>query len=180
MFEIPDSARLSFHFVTAQDADFLFQLDQDPEVMRFLNGGKPTPRDDIDNVFLPRLNAYAYRERGWGLWKACLKDTAKTPIGWILVRPYGYFTDSAEMDNLELGWRFMREYWGKGLASEAAERVRDTLFESGVQVFSAIAMPDNLASIGIMKKLGMEFDHFQHYQDAVFDEQVVVYKQSFE
>lgn len=36
---IKDSARLSYHYITEQDADFLWELDQDELVMKYINGG---------------------------------------------------------------------------------------------------------------------------------------------
>ena len=43
---------------TEADADNLFDLDSDSEVMRFLTGGKPTPREVIRNETLPRFLHY--------------------------------------------------------------------------------------------------------------------------
>lgn len=171
---ISDSQRLSFHFVTEDDADFLWEVDQDEAVMRYINGGTKSTREDILNIMYPRLSAYANRALGWGLWRV-VENTTNQSIGWILVRPFGFFTANPEMDNLELGWRFKQSSWGKGYATEAAQTVKRALFDSGVNGFSAIANPDNAASIAVMQKLGMCFSHYLDYKDALFDERVVVY-----
>ena len=42
-----ETERLVLRRFTEADADNLFDLDGDPEVMRFLTGGKPTPREVI-------------------------------------------------------------------------------------------------------------------------------------
>lgn len=175
---INDSERLRYDFITDADADFLFELDQDPEVMRFINKGKVTPREDVDTVFLPRLAAYANRALGWGLWKVSIKADNSPAIGWILVRPMGFFTANPEIDNIELGWRFTQASWGKGYATEAAKAVMEAINQSGVKQFSAIALPDNVASIAIMKKLGMTYSHTHRYVDEIFDDEVVVYTRS--
>ncbi len=174
--EFADTDRLSFKYITKDDTEFLWQLDQDEEVMRYLNGGHKSSREDIETVFLPRLSAYANQALGWGLWQVIEKQSL-TPIGWILVRPFGFFTSHPEVNNIELGWRFKREFWGHGYASEAAKAIRDGLASTGINQFSAIAAPTNLGSIAVMKKLGMSFSHTQFYEDTVYSEDVVVYTQ---
>jgi len=171
---ITDSARLSYHYITESDADFLWELDQDELVMKYINGGKKSSKEDIQNIFIPRVQAFSNFAFGWGLWRVEKLDDGES-IGWILVRPFGFFTQHPETDNIELGWRFKQSSWGKGYATEAALTVKEALYEIGVEKFSAIANPDNAASINIMKKLGMSFSHELEYKDKVFDETVVVY-----
>lgn len=171
---ITDSARLSYHYITESDADFLWQLDQDELVMKYINGGKKSSKEDIQNIFIPRVQAFSNFVFGWGLWRVEKLDDGES-IGWILVRPFGFFTQHPETDNIELGWRFKQSSWGKGYATEAASTVKEALYEIGVEKFSAIANPDNAASINIMKKLGMSFSHELEYKDKIFDETVVVY-----
>ena len=50
--------------------DNLFSLESYPEVMRFLTGGKPTPRDVIRDETLPRYLHYYQRFAGSGFWAA--------------------------------------------------------------------------------------------------------------
>ena len=171
---ITDSARLSYHYITESDADFLWELDQDELVMKYINGGKKSSKEDIQNIFIPRVQAFSNFAFGWGLWRVEKLDDGES-VGWILVRPFGFFTQHPETDNIELGWRFKQSSWGKGYATEAAVTVKEALYEIGVEKFSAIANPDNAASINIMKKLGMSFSHELEYKDKLFDETVVVY-----
>ncbi|MGJ8662472.1 MAG: GNAT family N-acetyltransferase, partial [Marinicella sp.] len=155
--EIANSARLNYALMGPADADLLFQLDQDVEVMRYINGGKITTMEDVHAVFLPRLAKYANPEKGWGLWKVTITQTDEF-IGWVLVRPMEFFTDSPQWHNWELGWRFMRNSWGHGYGTEAAKTIMHALIDSqDVKKMSAIAMPDNEASIKIMIKLGMSY-----------------------
>ncbi|WP_366509048.1 hypothetical protein [uncultured Paraglaciecola sp.] len=56
---IVPSARLSYKLMTNEDGELLFQLDQDPDVMRFINGGKLTSMDEINDVFIPRMESYS-------------------------------------------------------------------------------------------------------------------------
>ena len=158
---VTNTNRLSFRLLTSIDAELLFELDQDPEVMRHLTAGKLTSREDINKVFIPRMEAYRDPQKGWGLWGVFLKDNNEF-IGWVLVRPMEFFSNKPEFKNLELGWRFKQSSWGKGYASEATQQVKDVLaMNKDIRAFSATALADNLGSIGVMKRLGMS--HIKNY-----------------
>jgi RimJ/RimL family protein N-acetyltransferase len=53
-----ETERLILRRFTAADLDHLFTLDNDPEVMRYINGGEPTPREAIESDILPRFMQY--------------------------------------------------------------------------------------------------------------------------
>ena len=112
------TSRLKFSFITAADANLLYELDQDPAVMQYLTGGIATSFEAIHNVFLPRLAQYANPEQGFGLWKVRLIDTDEF-IGCVLVRPMDFFSDTPQYHNLELGSRFKQGFWRKGYGSLA-------------------------------------------------------------
>ena len=172
---VNDTARLSIELMSRDDADLLFELDQDPEVMRYINGGKMTSRKDLEEKMIPRMEQYRNTEKGWGLWKVIVKDNAQF-IGWILVRPMAFFSDQPELENLELGWRFKQESWGKGYATEAAKAVMQALTnKGGITQLSAIAMPGNTGSINIMKKLGMTYIKTYIHEDPLGDLEAVYY-----
>ena len=161
--DVKNSQRLTFRLMTKDDAQDLFDLDNDPEVMRYITQGKTTPMEEVLNVFIPRFEAYTNAEQGWGLWKVNLNSSegAGDFLGWILIRPMGFYSDTPELNNLEIGWRFKQITWGKGYATEAATAVKDALADlahnknTGVTHLSAIADTANGGSINIMKKLGM-------------------------
>nr|WP_281368203.1 GNAT family N-acetyltransferase [Simiduia aestuariiviva] len=157
------------------DAELLFELDQDPEVMKYINGGSPTSRQDIDNVMIPRMMRYRNPEKGWGIWKVLLSEDQQF-IGWILVRPMGFFSETPDWENLELGWRFKRETWGKGYATEAAAAIAAAFStKADVATLSAIAVPENTASIAVMEKLGMRYLKTDLHRDPLGDAEVVYY-----
>lgn len=141
----------------ASDAPLWFELDQDPEVMRFLNDSKPTTWEEIEERFIPRVAQFTKPALGHGLWEVRDKGSGEY-LGWILVREYGTGTDYHEPDNIEFGWRLKRHCWGKGIATEAAAAILEVLqTQPGIRVFCAIADADNLGSISVMKKLGMRY-----------------------
>lgn len=175
--QFPETSRLQIELLSEQDAHLLHELDQDPEVMRFINGGEPSSMEFIEETYLPRLRAFSNPEEGWGLWKVIEKQSASF-IGWILVRPLDFFSDKpTQLDNLELGWRFKRDSWGKGYATEAAQVVLDELKKNREnKYFSALADEENTGSINIMKKLGMDYLKTDICKDPLGDMSVVYYQ----
>ncbi len=154
---IPDSVRLRYRLMDSRDAQLWFELDQDPEVMRFLNDGKPTTWQDMHETFIPRVGAFTNPVTGCGLWEIAHKDSGEY-LGWILVRDYGFSNSYHEPDNRELGWRLKRQWWGQGITTEAANAIKAVLQrDPTIRAFSALADAKNLASIGVMKKLGMRY-----------------------
>ncbi|GHF00882.1 hypothetical protein GCM10011501_32940 [Thalassotalea profundi] len=158
------------------NAEELFQLDQDPAVMKFINGGTPSSREQVKTVLIPRMQAYRNAEKGWGLWQVNDTETGEY-LGWVLVRPMYFFSDNPEIDNLELGWRFFQSTWGKGYASEAAQHIKQQLsHDKTIKSFSAIADENNLASVGVMKKIGMKYIKTYFHTDPLFECDVVYYQ----
>lgn len=96
---IPDSQRLRFRLMDEHDGDLMYELDQDPEVMRYIAPGRVPNRDDITSVFIPRMQSYRSADKGWGLWQVnTLADNEF--IGFILVRPMYFFQLSATTPTL--------------------------------------------------------------------------------
>src|SRR5947209_2964954 len=63
-----ETPRLVLRRFTPEDVDNLRELDSDPEVMRRLTGGQPTPYDDIRDLAIPRFLAYHQELEGLGYW----------------------------------------------------------------------------------------------------------------
>jgi len=146
-----ETGRLVLRRFTEADVDNLFDLDSDPEVMRFLNGGKPTPRDVIENEILPRFPHSYERFAGYGYWPAIEKSTGAF-LGWFgFVPPEG-----SSPDNVGLGYRLRKSAWGKGYATEGSRAlIRKGFTELGVQRVFATTYQDNLASRRVMEKAGL-------------------------
>ena len=146
-----ETGRLILRRVTEADADALYRLDEDPEVMRFLTGGRPTPRDVITNETLPRmLRSYELRE-GFGYLTAVEKSTGKF-LGWFALCP----KDGGEPGEVELGYRLRRSAWGQGYATEGSRAlIREGFTSRGVRRVVAETMAVNRASRRVMEKAGL-------------------------
>jgi len=145
---------------TGADARLLFELDSDPEVMRFIGPfGMPTIdayRERIRTVWLPY---YASRPTS-GIW-AAIETATDQFVGWCFVRPATDYKFAAEAGwfcptEIELGYRLRRAAWGQGLATEAsAALVRLAFTDPSVTAVVAAALTPNRASTRVMEKVGM-------------------------
>ena len=110
-----ETERLVLRRFTTADVDNLAGLDADPDVMRFVNGGIPTSRDEIENEFLPAFLGYYQRYQEYGFWSAIERSTGDF-LGWFHFRP----RPGAVSGEVELGYRLRKCAWGKGYATEGS------------------------------------------------------------
>jgi len=81
-----ETERLILRRFTENDADALFELYDDPAVMKYLNGGRPADRTEIVTLDLPAFLGYYERFPGYGFWAAIEKSTGDF-LGWFHFRP---------------------------------------------------------------------------------------------
>lgn len=148
---------------TEQDADNLFLLDSDPEVMRFINGGKPTESEVIKKQGLPRLLEYYQKYKNFGFW-ATIEKSSNEFIGWFHFYPAieNKFAVELQLVNnheIALGYRLRKSSWGKGYATEASQALVSKGFaDLNVQRVVAWALTANKGSIRVMEKAGLKFE----------------------
>ncbi|MEV1242854.1 GNAT family N-acetyltransferase [Nonomuraea sp. NPDC050022] len=142
-----ETDRLTLRRFTEADAEDLVELHNDPDVMRYLNGGKPTPREVIVGETLPVFIS------GGHFFAVVERETGEF-LGWFLLRPP---KDGAD-DELELGYRLRKSCWGKGYATEGSLALIDKAFaELGVRRVFALAMSVHRGSRRVMEKCGLRF-----------------------
>ena len=149
-----ETERLLLRQFTAADVGNLVMLDGDPEVMRFLNGGTPTPIEVVRDEILPRILDFYDRFAGFGCWAAVEKSTGDL-LGWFSLRP----RESGPTSDVELGYRLRRSAWGQGYATEGSRAlIRRAFAELGAERVFATTYGDNLASRRVMEKAGLRFE----------------------
>jgi RimJ/RimL family protein N-acetyltransferase len=127
------------------DVDLLVELDGDPQVMRWINGGIPTSRDLIERKIIPLFTSY---DGPFGFWVALRKDDDAF-LGWLSLR-------RVDDEEASIGYRFRREAWGKGYATEGGRALIRLAFEDlGMQRVMAGTYEHNARSRGVMERLGM-------------------------
>jgi RimJ/RimL family protein N-acetyltransferase len=149
---ILETPRLVMRQFTEDDEDNLFNLNSDPEVMRYLTGGRPTPREEIRDRIIPfHLGVYGRLDR-LGTWAAESAATGEF-LGWFHFRP-GHGSD--DITNAELGYRLCRSAWNKGYATEGSRALISMGFtDLGVERVFALTMTVNSASRRVLEKCGL-------------------------
>ncbi|MCC6232561.1 MAG: GNAT family N-acetyltransferase [Verrucomicrobiales bacterium] len=144
------TARLWLRPLTEDDAEWLWELDQDPEVVRQTSNGLPPTKEEMRGVLLPRFLRRFAEGAQYGFWTAGLVGTV-SPVGWFHLKPGRL--DPFEM---EIGYRLFREQRGRGLATEGSrELIRKGFLEWGLPSIAAHALIGNLASRRVMEKCGL-------------------------
>jgi RimJ/RimL family protein N-acetyltransferase len=154
-----ETDRLVLRRFTEADVDNLVRLDSDPEVMRFLTGGEPTPRAVIQNETLPDI-LRDYNRGPAGRWAAIKRSTGEF-LGWFALQP----PEDGSVTDVELGYRLQASVWGQGYATEGSHALIRTGFtELGVQRVFAETMAVNTASRRVMEKAGLKYVRTFHLQ----------------
>ncbi|HEX3315832.1 MAG TPA: GNAT family N-acetyltransferase [Gemmataceae bacterium] len=154
------TSRLVLRDVTEADAELLFDLDSDPEVLRYV-GPRHAPdvagyRDRIRTAYLPMQSHPWYGVR-------TVHDRASGEfLGWVFVRPSNASRHAADLgwertDEAEVGYRYRRSAWGAGIATEAATPlVALALADPETTAVVACASANNAGSLRVLRKLGLE------------------------
>ena len=141
-----ETTRLYLRPFREEDAEGFFQLNADPEVIRHTGDAAFRSVEEARTF----IRAYDhYQKYGYGRWSIVLKET-DVFIGFcgLKFHPDQQWTD--------IGFRLARQYWGQGLATEAAKRCLDYGFgQLGIERIVGRARQANTASIRVLEKLGM-------------------------
>ena len=124
-------------------ADFI-DLERDPQVMRFLNGGHAVLKEESD----PEATFLMPRGTEPHVWTA-RRSMDGAFVGWFCLWP-----DNGGL--AELGYRLRRAHWGQGFATQGATALVDWGFASaGYDRIAACTMAINTGSRRVMEKIGM-------------------------
>ena len=142
--------RLRAERVTAAHWLDLRRMDEDEQFMALLGG----VRDTAGTVAYLEMNVKHWADHGFGMWM--LRDASSSAaIGRAILR----HLDVDGVDEVEVGYGFMPEYWGRGLASEIVQAcVRIGFDRLGLRSMVAITTPPNLASQRVMTKAGLVYE----------------------
>ena len=143
-----ETERLRLRLFTHDDLEVMFELGTDPEIIKY---AEPEPLKDLEEARqrLEEGPLADYQKYGYGRFAVELKETGKV-IGFCGIK---YLP---EVDLPEVGYRYLTEYWGRGIGTEAAEACVEFAREDlKIKKLIALIMPDNIGSIKLAEKLGM-------------------------
>lgn len=148
MISLLETDRLILRPFLDSDAPTIFALNGDPEVMRYL------PKDEVytsEQEASAFLKAYIEKSRAWPFARwAVVRKSDQAMLGWCGLR-------EVEHGEVDLGFRFLCEHWGRGYATESGQRWLEYGFgPGGLTEIVAKAADENIGSQKVLTKLNFE------------------------
>ncbi|HZS08031.1 MAG TPA: GNAT family N-acetyltransferase [Blastocatellia bacterium] len=156
---IPETDRLRLRRLSVDDADFILRLLNEPSFLEYIGDKGVRTMDDARSYILNGPVA-SYEKHGFGLWLVELKESgASAGLCGLLKRDV--------LEDVDLGYAFLPEFWSRGYALEAASAVlswaRGTL---GLRRVVAVTNVDNQSSIRLLEKIGFEYERMVRLSDG--------------
>ena len=145
--------RLLLRKIDTSDASFILRLLNEPSFIQFI-GDKGVRSLDDARQYILNGPVKSYQKHGFGLYLVTL-ESDNTPMGMcgLLKRE--------TLQDVDIGFAFLPEFWNKGYALEAAGAVmiygKDVL---KLPRIVAITDKDNHASAKLLNRIGLRFDRF--------------------
>ena len=137
--------------ITLEDAQDIFGYSKDPEVTRFVTWEPHKSIDDSINFLKSVIQRYENNEPSdWGI---IYKENNK------FIGTCGYVLWVPVHSLAEIAYALSREYWGKGLVTEAVKEVIKHGFEKmNLNRIYARCFVENIGSQKVLEKVGMKFE----------------------
>lgn len=143
----PSTDRLHHRALRVEDAEAFYVLNSHPEVLRWT--GEP-PLESPEAARAAIENYPDFATVGYGRWGCFLKGT-QTLIGFCGLK---YLP---ELEAVDVGYRFLPEYWGQGLATEACRASLAFGFDTlRLHEILGLVLAGNPASIRVLEKCGLQ------------------------
>lgn len=150
-----ETERLIIRKFTPEDLSRLVELRADPEVNKYLGGGKMQNAEAIEK----RMAVYieSYTTHGFGACAMIWKETREM-CGWSGLMPL------EDTNETEVGYGMAKKFWRRGIGQECAKAWLEYAFtKTDLQRIVALAYPENVGSWRIMEKLGMSFEGIRNH-----------------
>jgi len=149
---ILETKRLVLRHQVIEDLDALWALYCDPEITKYIPDASRS-REEAREELEWHMNGHP-RFPELGLWATILKETGMF-IGRCGLLPW---TIDGQQE-VEVAYTIAREYWGQGLATEAAQAILNYGFEKlGLSRLICLIDSENVASQRVAEKVGMSFE----------------------
>jgi RimJ/RimL family protein N-acetyltransferase len=151
---IAQTDRLILREIEPTDEARMFELDSDADVHRYLGN---SPVEDIEEIKeVIKFIRKQYIDNGVGRWAVIEKSTNEF-IGWAGLKLFKH-TINNHTDFYELGYRFIKKYWGNGYATEAAKASLKYGFDTlGLKEIYAMTDVNNINSKKVLEKTGFKY-----------------------
>ncbi len=146
-----ETERLILRRFTPDDAGEYFPLAADPDINRYTGQTLAHTVEQVRQLLIDHP-IRDYDVVGYGR-MACIEKSSGRLIGFSGMK---YLADLQETD---IGYRFVRDAWGKGYATEsAAVLMRQCIDEFNLRRVIGLAYRQNTGSTKVLKKLGLAYE----------------------
>ena len=153
-----DTERLLLRWFSASDIDAFNELGTNPEIIRYV-GNQPFASLDVARETLAAAPLKDYATYGYGRFACVWKETGQV-IGFCGPK---FLPATGDVD---LGYRFLPNFWGMGLATESAlAAIEYARHQLGLRRLVGWVHPDNVASARVLTKLGFSFERRTNFAD---------------
>lgn len=160
-----ETERLILRELRESDAEGMYKLGSNANVHTYLDNNPIKTKEQAEENI--RFIRKQYKERGIGRF-AVLKKSSNEFMGWS-----GLKLNQGEKEELngfsnfiDIGYRLIPKYWGKGYASEAAFVCLDFGFKQmNYDCIYGAADTENSRSNKILRKIGLQFVSDFNYKD---------------
>ena len=146
--KILETPRLYLREMTVDDAESAYQLNLDPEVIKY-TGDEAFESIESAKNFLKNYDHY--KKYGFGRW-AVIDKSNHAFLGWCGLKY------TVELDEFDIGFRFFKKYWNNGYATESSKACITFGFDKfKMPKIVGRAMTENIGSIKVLEKIGLHF-----------------------
>ena len=156
-YPVLETDRFILRMFEARDLETAYRLFNDADVQKFLSPKNRRTREQLEISLKNFVGRWT--ERGFGLWCVTEKHIGEM-IG------YCGFQHFEQTEDVEIVFGYLKEYWGKGAATEALQACLDYGMEKlAFEKIFAATNPENIGSIRVLEKSGMSFlERELHYE----------------
>ena len=157
MTSIIETDRLILREFVESDFEAVYEFSSNKEVQKYTGDTLIASFEDAKEL-IKNVWHKDYQTYGYGRWATIYKPDNKL-IGFAGLK---YLP---EFNATDIGFRFLPEYWGKGIATEASVEIIDYGFKQlNLGRIIGIAMPENVGSSKVLEKIGLSY-----YKTADYD-----------
>ncbi|MBO4950815.1 MAG: GNAT family N-acetyltransferase [Clostridia bacterium] len=151
--------RLLLVKISPEHASDMYEYSCDPDVTRYLTWSCHSSVKETERYI--KLLQKRYTAGVFNDWGLIHKETGK------FIGTCGFTSFDYEKNTAEIGYVLSKDFWGQGLAAEAARAVMEFGFENfGLDGYCAKCIEGNDASMRVMQKVGMTFEGI--YKNGMF------------
>lgn len=143
-----ETEKLILRKFTQDDLHALYEIYSDRDVNKFLPWFPLENEGEVKSLFEEKYAAVYSEPQGYA-YAICLRSD-NYPIGYIKVDMN---------DSYDLGYGLRKEFWHRGIVSEASQALAEQLKKDGIPYITATHDVNNPHSGGVMRKIGMEYKY---------------------